>query len=276
MKAVILAAGNGTRMRPLTNNKPKPLLPVAGKPIMEYMIAHLLGAGISDFAIVTGYLEDKIRDFVTSRFPSLSVTFISNKKHRITNTGYSLLLTRPYVEGSPFIKCDGDVVFELEVVKKLINSSVPNALCIDRTIDLAAEEVKVTTGRNGRVSEVSKKLDPAKAAGESIGIERLSAESGAVLFKELARLMRDKKNYQEYYDDSYTTLVQNGVPFYTVDITGLKWVEIDNLSDYAHAQLLFQKTKKGVWPKLGSVLKKVGLDPKPLRLSIADSLLAKK
>lgn len=238
MKAVLLAAGIGSRIRPLTDNKHKSMLPVAGKPILQRMLENVQAVGITEVVVITGYREEEVKEFITTHFPDLHVAFKKNEKYLETNTGYSLLLTREFVEGDDFVKFDADVVFEKAILEKLL-ASKHSALCIDRNIHLEAEEVKVITDENGKALQVGKKLNPHKANGESIGIEKITAEAGIVLFQELDSLLQDEKNWQEYYDDSYTTLVEKGVAFEAVDITGLKWVEIDTHADYDRAQEMF-------------------------------------
>lgn len=239
MKAVILAAGIGSRVRPLTDNTHKSLLKVGDKTILERMLSSVLDLGIKEIVIITGYLENQIKEFVNKNFPAFKISFIRNEKYLKTNTGYSLLLAKSFVGNDDFVKFDADVVFETAVLKKLIESKFPSALCIDTNIHLDKEEVKVILGENNKVVRVGKKLDSHKANGESIGIEKISKDAGKVLFAELEMLMRDEKNHQEYYDDSYTTLVDKGIPFYAVDIIGLKWVEIDTHSDFNRAQKMF-------------------------------------
>lgn len=239
MKIVLLAAGVGSRIRPLTDNKPKSLLEVNDVSILERMLTNVRNVGLKDVIIITGYLEDQLKDFVKSKFPDLNVEFKTNDVYEDTNTGYSLLLTKEFINGDSFIKFDADVIFEEEVLRKLIDSDFETALCIDTNIHLDKEEVKVITDAEGMVLEVGKKLDPTKCKGESIGIEKIGAEAGKMLFTELERLMQDKTNWKEYYDDSYTTLVANGVKFGAVDITGLKWVEIDTHEDFDRAKQIF-------------------------------------
>lgn len=239
MKAIILAAGVGSRIRPLTDNTPKSLLMVGGKPILERMISHIESVGIKEILIITGYLEDQIKNFVAEKFPHLDIEFIRNDKYSSTNTGYSLMLAKDFVNGDDFVKFDADVVFEKEVLARLINHPHSTCLSIDKNIHLEKEEVKVICDENNKVLKVGKKLDPKLSKGESIGIEKISKEAGALLFDILTEMMKDEKNHNEYYDDSYTTLVEKGIPFHAVDITGLKWVEIDTHEDYQHANTLF-------------------------------------
>jgi len=240
MKAIILAAGVGSRIRPLTDNTPKSLLKVGDKTILERMITNIEDVEMTEVIVITGYLEEQIKEFIREKFPHLNVTYIKNEKYDQTNTGYSLLLTKEAVGDDDFVKFDADVVFEKAILEQLVKSSHSSALCIDKNINLEAEEVKVECDKDGNVLKVGKKLPPQTAAGESIGIEKISKDAAKVLFAELEDLMKDQANHQQYYDDSYTTLVEKGIPFGAVDITGLKWVEIDTHEDYKKAQELFK------------------------------------
>ena len=95
MKAVVLAAGCATRLRPYSDDVPKTLLPVAGVPILRRTITELRRCGFTQFIIGTGYLEHMVRDAVAAWFPDLDVTYVSNPDFRTTNNGYSLSLLRP-------------------------------------------------------------------------------------------------------------------------------------------------------------------------------------
>lgn len=240
MKAVILVAGIGSRIRPLTDNNHKTLLKVAGKEILAQMLENLEAVGITDVAFITGYRVEQVTNFVKENFPKINATFIHNDKYLDTNTGYSVLLARDFVGDEPFLKFDGDVVFEKAVLEKLLNNEFENCLCIDTNINLEAEEVKVRLDENGQALEVGKGIDPHTASGESIGIEKLGGKGAQMFFSELEELMKDQANWKRYYDDTYTTLVEKGIPFGAADITGLKWVEIDTHEDYAKANTIFK------------------------------------
>ena len=80
MKAIIPVAGAGTRLRPLTYTQPKPLIPVAGKPIISFIIEQLIGIGVEDFVFVIGYLGEKIRDYVETSYPGIRKTFIQQEE----------------------------------------------------------------------------------------------------------------------------------------------------------------------------------------------------
>lgn len=239
LKAIILAAGVGSRIRPLTDNCPKTLLTIAGMPILERMIDNINACGIKEIIFVVGYLDGQIEKFVKTKFPDLDAHFILNDKFEETNTAYSLMLTEKAVGGASFVKFDADVVFDIEILRKLIASPFDNCLCIDRDIQLDAEEIKVLTGGNDRILQASKSVDPAKAIGESIGIEKINFGTATLLFKELYLMMQETANHQAYYEAAYERLIGNETPFHTVDITGLNWTEIDTHEDFHAANQIF-------------------------------------
>ena len=246
LKAIILAAGVGSRISPLTDDRPKSLLTVAGEPILERMISNIQACGITEVIFVLGYLNWQIEEFVKTKFPDLDAHFIVNERFGKTNTGYSLMLTEPAVGGTSFVKFDADVVFDVEILRMLIASPFENCLCIDRDIRLDAEEVKVLVGENNRVLQASKTVDPTQAIGESIGIEKIDSGTANSLFKELQLMMRNSVNHQAYYEAAYERLISNETPFHTVDITGLDWTEIDTHEDFHAANQMFAQPGENI------------------------------
>jgi choline kinase len=239
MKAIILAAGVGSRIRPMTDNCPKCLLEIGGVTILERMLSNIQACGINDVVFVLGYLQEQIEDFVKNSFPDLNAQFIVNDLYGETNTGYSLMLAEEYVKGSTFVKFDADVVFDKVILENLLASEDQNWLCIDKNIQLDAEEIKVVVEENNRIIRASKTVMPQDANGESIGIEKISCDTAVLLFAELRSMMEHAQNHQEYYEGAYERLMKKGVPFYAIDITGLKWTEIDTKQDFQIAENTF-------------------------------------
>lgn len=236
MKAIILAAGIGSRIKPLTDNCPKSLLRVGEHTILEKMISHIQDCKITEIIFVLGYLQEQIKEYVTTNFPELHATFITNEKYSETNTGFSLMLTKNFINGSPFIKFDADVVFDKAILEKLIACEHTNCLCVDKNINLDAEEIKVIINSDNRVIKASKTVNPNDAVGESIGIEKIDSVTARKLFSELETMMKDDKNHQEYYEGAYERLIDKNVPFHALDITGFEWTEIDTIEDYVKAK----------------------------------------
>ncbi|MGF1907360.1 sugar phosphate nucleotidyltransferase [Aliivibrio salmonicida] len=244
LKAIILAAGVGSRIRPLTDNCPKSLLKIGDYTILEMMVSNIVKCGIDEIVFILGYLENDIKEFMNNNFPDLNVHFVTNEYYAETNTGYSLMLAEELVKDSSFIKFDADVVFDVEILKNLIESDYDNCLCVDKNINLDAEEIKIIVNEKNHVLKASKDVNPKDAIGESIGIEKISHETAKVLFLELNEMMKNKKNHQEYYEAGYERLIENNVIFNTLDITGLKWIEIDTLDDFAAAENIFNEGMK--------------------------------
>jgi choline kinase len=238
MKAVILAAGCATRLRPYSDDTPKTLLPVGGMPILRRTITSLLRVGFDQFVIGTGYLEHMVRDAVASWFPGLDVTFVTNKDFRTTNNAYSLLLTRPYVENDGFILLDGDVVFDIEVIEELVERG-PDCLAVRSVGDLGLEEVKVTVDLEDRVLAIGKHVPVRAAVGESVGIEWFSGSSSKRLFAALHLRVREHGLIQEYYEAAFQQIIDNGTTLYGMDIGTLYAAEIDTIEDLMAANARF-------------------------------------
>lgn len=237
MTAVILAAGIASRLRPLTDALPKSLLPVGGKPLLQRSLEALSHAGIDRCVIVTGYLREMIEDFVTTLHPPMDVEFIHNPAFAETNNNYSLWLTRPVVRGEDIVLLDADIVFHRNILTRLLSSAHTDALIIRTTGSLGHEEIKCDLDNDGAVLRIGKHLDPRKAAGESVGIEKFSAPVTARLFDVLAR----RHVYDEFYEASFQEMIDGGVRIYAVESGGLPCAEIDTADDLAAAEHLAQQ-----------------------------------
>jgi choline kinase len=233
MKAVILAAGTSQRLRPLTDHTPKTLLAVAGVPILRRMMTSLIESGVSEFVIVTGYLEDKLKAAVREWFPAARCTFVTNPEYATKNNGSSLLVARAAVGAADFLLLDGDIIFDKAVVDRLLASGKADCLALRPSRELGVEEMKVKLGADGRVEAIAKTIEPTTAAGESIGIERFSAATATRLFAALEQRLVGQGLWNEYYESSFQQIVDEGVPLYTVDCGGLYCAEIDTPEDLA-------------------------------------------
>lgn len=239
MKAVILAAGLGTRLEPLTNAVPKCMVPVAGTPLIDRMIARIHDAGIDSLIVVTGYLHDVLEAHLRASSSPLarSAQLVFNDHYADWGNFYSLLVAREAVGASSFIKLDGDVLLDHGVLPALLAAPGPAVLAIDRKPGLGAEEMKAQADADGRLVALNKRMAPAHALGESIGVDRIDAELAPRVFDELA-VMIDQGETDEYYERAYERLMQAGVTFSCADITGALWSEIDDQADLEAAHAL--------------------------------------
>ena len=234
MKAVILAAGIASRLRPLTNNIPKCLLKVGDKSILEHTLENLIANNISDVIIVTGYLENLVRSFVKEKFAQLNVTFIFNESYASTNNIYSLWLAKDALLGDDMLLMDSDIIFDKQIIAELIHSGYDNCLALKRH-DVGAEEIKVKADVKGKILEISKEVIPSEAAGESIGMELFEKRSVAELFKIIDHKISVEDKVNIFYEAAFQELINNKRDIFTVDITKYYSMEIDTAADLENA-----------------------------------------
>lgn len=236
MKAVILAAGMASRLRPLTSNTPKCLLKVGGKTLLQRSMDALIAAGIREFAIVTGYLHQQIEDFVEQTYgESISVRFIHNKDFETTNNIYSLWLARPEAEGNDVLLLDSDLLYDPKIVKRVLADKHENVLTLIRH-DLGDEEMKVVMNAEGAITEISKTCSPTLAAGESLGIERMGKAYTTALYKELEPMMNLEHLENTFYELAFQRLIPQGHTFSVLDVTDLFSCELDTVEDFENAK----------------------------------------
>ena len=230
MKTVILAAGAGSRLKPLTDHIPKCLLKAGEKSILEMTIENLLATGNTEIIIVTGYLENKIREFILDKFPGITVTFIHNSLFTSTNNIYSLWLAKDEVIGDDMMMMDSDIIFNKQIITELLNSGYENCLAMKRH-EVHDEEIKVKTDAEGRVLEIGKNVNPAEAAGESIGIEIFGKETLPELFGIIDQMVVTEKKVNLFYEAAFQILADKKKDLFVVDTTEYLCMEIDTRED---------------------------------------------
>jgi choline kinase len=232
--AVILVAGIGQRLRPLTDDRPKALVDVGGETILGRAVRQILAAGVREIVLATGYREEAVRDAMTSC--AVPVRYCRNEAFDRTQNAVSLFLCREAVGDRAFFKLDGDLLFQDDVIGRLSSSAGELAVAVERRDDLGEEEMKVTADGD-RVLSFGKHLVPATSAGESIGIERVSGVAVSSLFHGLEQAVSAGETTL-YYEDVYARLIARGLDARLVDVTDLAWTEVDTPADLERAREL--------------------------------------
>ena len=236
MKAIILAAGMASRLRPLTLTTPKSLLKVGDRSLLQRSMDALIANGIKEFCIVTGYLHEMIEDFVQKQYAdSIKVTFIYNKVYETTNNIYSLWLARPFAEGEEVLLLDSDLLYDPQIVARVLATDAPNVLTLIRH-ELGEEEMKVVTDAQGSIKEISKTCNPADAAGESLGIEKMGVAYTKALYKELEPMMNEEHLENVFYERAFERLIPQGHTYKVLDVTELFSCELDTIEDFENAK----------------------------------------
>ena len=236
--AVVLAAGCGTRLRPLTNAVPKCLLEVAGRTLLDRLCEALTAAGLVRAVIVTGHLSDSVESHLRSRRASLAITCVRNDRYETTNNAASLAAARDSVGDAGIVLCDADVIFSTNPLPSLIGHAADCAVAVDTSISWDAEAMKVGLRGDRTVRAISKGLSAEQSGGESIGLQKVGAGSAPVLWDVLASLVRSEPA-TAYYEDAFQKMIDRGIEFGIAPVAPGSWMEIDDAADLAAARERF-------------------------------------
>ena len=234
MIGVILAAGMAKRLRPLTDTMPKCLLKVGNRTLLERTVDAMRQAGISEFVVVTGYRADMIRDFLTSHFSHFTFHFLHNADYAHNNNIYSLWMAGEVVRGKEFLLMDSDILCDPAAVVRI--ASEPTAALAVNRHELGEEEMKVVVDADSRITEISKTCRPEDAMGESVGIEKITADYSEALYRELDQMILQEKLIDIFYERAFERLIPQGHTFRVVDTTNYFSYELDTPEDFLRAQ----------------------------------------
>ena len=234
MIGVILAAGMAKRLRPLTDTIPKCLLKVGNRTLLERTVDAMRRAGISEFVVVTGYRADMIRDFLTSHFSHFTFHFLHNADYAHNNNIYSLWMAGEVVRGKEFLLMDSDILCDPAAVVRI--ASEPTAALAVNRHELGEEEMKVVVDADSRITEISKTCRPEDAMGESVGIEKITADYSEALYRELNQMILQEKLIDIFYERAFERLIPQGHTFRVVDTTDYFSYELDTPEDFQRAQ----------------------------------------
>ena len=234
MKALILAAGYGSRLAPLTDTLPKSLVPVNGKPILFKQIDNLYDCGVNDITVISGYRANMLEAAVHDRFRDVNI--IESVDYRTTNNMYSAWLAREAMAGEPFLMMNADVFFDASVIEALLAFEAPDAIVTDIGFYLE-ESMKVIEDGTGRLTHISKQIAPEEALGASIDVYKFSAEGGAAFFRKCAEYIEEKKELKLWSEVALDAILSE-VVFRACPLKG-RWFEIDNHDDLAAAERIF-------------------------------------
>lgn len=244
MKAVILAAGVGSRLAPLTNDRPKVLVEVLGRSFLARQLELLAQAGIEgrDVVIVGGYRIDRLREALAAGGHDCVV--VENDRYEAWNNFYSLLVAEPALAGEAFLQLDGDTILDEALLDRVLAAPDEAVLAVDCRDELDDETMKVQLAgplKSDRVVAISKRLDPTRCAGEYVGVAKLSAWAAQAVFAELAKLP-DEGLTHEYYEHAFHRLAESRrLPFGIVDVHDCSVLEIDNVEDLRRAEALLAR-----------------------------------
>jgi L-glutamine-phosphate cytidylyltransferase len=243
MKIIILAAGRGERLMPLTRNTPKPLLDMGnGSTLLEEQIQRLRESGVIDeIVLVIGYLADQVEaKMKLYRTMGVKIRTVFNPFYQVSNNLMSLWLAKHVLAEGDAMITNGDNIFAADVFRALAAESGDGiTLSVCRKTDFTYDDMKVTLA-NDHIVRVSKDTDPRDAQAESPGLALVRGERARLVFHDhLEALARDDENLGKFWLEAFNHLYRQGVavkPWF-FDATN-RWQEVDFHPDVTKAKSL--------------------------------------
>jgi len=233
MKAVILAAGQGTRIRSVHGEHPKCLIEVDHTTILDHQLDALSMVGINDVAIVVGYEKEQIIAHVNARtLLSPRIRFIENPAFAITNNIYSLWRALEWVCGDSFIVLNADVIFNPEILDVAVRPYAPISMIVD---PLWRDETMKVVILDDHVIRMSKNISREEFSGTYIGITVFSKAIQERFFHKMQDVIAAGR-VNEFFNVAVQELANEGVPVGYTSTVGLPWAEIDDPVDLTFAQ----------------------------------------
>jgi len=234
---MVLAAGAGRRLQPLTDDLPKTLLPVDGdRTILDIALANLKQVGLDEIVVVTGFAAHRITDAKPEleRRHAVRLELIFNPKAEEWNNAYSLWCARDAL-GAGAVLVNGDTVHPASVEERVLEARGPGlVLAVDDEKTLGEEEMKLHVTADGYMDRINKSLDPATAQGEYIGVTLIEPTAAEALADALEATWRRDPGL--YYEDGFQEYADRGGRIGIAPIGQVDWVEVDDHADLARAR----------------------------------------
>jgi choline kinase len=236
--AILLSAGQGSRMLPLTAERPKCLIDFSGRSLLEWQVEMLARGGVKRIDIVTGFMTDMVDEVVANiRDPRVTIKTKFNPFYKVADNLGSCWIAREAMEGD-FLILNGDTLVSEDIVRRVQQGSDwPIAVTVDVKPAYDSDDMKVSRAENGQLRRIGKTLTAEESNAESIGFLAFRGE-GAAMFRNAVRAaMRTPEGVQHWYLKVIDSLAPTG-KVGTVSIEGLGWAEVDFLNDIEIARAL--------------------------------------
>ncbi len=227
MKAIILAAGKGSRLYQITSYMPKCLIDIGGKTLIEREIEILHKVGVEDITVVTGHFAHMVEELLGDK-----VDYVFNPFYAMTNSLASLWFAKEKT-GSEFIYLHSDIIFESSVIRKMLLDQAEVCLAVEKK-GVDEEDMKVRV-EGERIAEINKAIPLDKAYGEFIGIAKFKGGGVHKLRKALDKIMRTG-DVNAYFEAAVQDLIVTGKIVNFMEIGDSFYAEIDYIEDIEKAE----------------------------------------
>jgi len=238
VKAIILSAGQGKRLSPLTDSRPKCLLPFGGRSLLEWQVRALAAQGVTDIVVVVGFAADAVeKELERIHLPDLHPRTLFNPFYSVADNIGSCYIALPEMTGD-FIVLNGDTLFEPAVLETLLaEATAPVTVTIDRKARYDADDMKVCLDGD-RLCAIGKTLSADSVNGESIGMLLFRGDGGTRFADAVQAVIRENGGARRWYLSAVDRLAQAGEDVEVVSIEGHQWGEVDYPADLDRAKRL--------------------------------------
>jgi choline kinase len=243
LKGIILSAGQGRRLLPLTKNLPKCLLRIEGRSVLEWQLRMLAGAGVRDAVVVVGFGAVEVERELADAAPAeMRVRTVFNERYDVADNLVSCAAARSEMQ-EDFLLLNGDTLADSKVVPRLLASpDAPVAIVVARKDEYDADDMKVSRAGQ-RVVRVGKDLAAAETHGEAIGFSLYRGRGPELFTRALDEILREPEGALRWYLSAVNLLATRGF-VHSVEVEGARWAEIDYLHDLPRARAVVAITKR--------------------------------
>ncbi|GAB5454719.1 MAG: NTP transferase domain-containing protein [Henriciella sp.] len=244
MRAIILAAGRGSRLLPLTETLPKCLLAVGDTTVLSLQLDTLEAAGVDEAIVITGFMAGSVEAEIADRVGTMRVQTLFNPFYQVADNLASCWMARAFMD-SDFLLINGDTLIEPALAKKVVQSPQNNIqVTIDKKPEYDSDDMKVSLDGSA-LTAIGKTLSADVTHGESIGFLRFMGDGPKLFRDKLHQMMRTGDGVKAWFLSAIDALAKSETMVATYSIEGMTWAELDTMEDYAAIKAIFGNANEG-------------------------------
>ena len=238
MRAIILAAGRGSRLLPLTENLPKCLLAVGDTTVLSLQLDTLEAAGVDEAIVITGFMAGLVEAEIKDRTGPMQVQTLFNPFYQVADNLASCWMARGFMDDD-FLLINGDTLIEPALAKKVVQSPHNNIqVTIDKKPEYDSDDMKVSLDGSA-LTAIGKTLSADETNGESIGFLRFMGDGPKLFRDKLHQMMRTGDGVAAWFLSAIDALAKTDTVIDTYSIEGMTWAELDTMEDYSAIKAIF-------------------------------------
>ena len=228
MKALILAAGLGSRLKHKTKDRPKAMIEINNKPIISFQIEALQFNKIKEIGVVLGYKSSLLKNYLLQNHQDIKFSFFLNEEYQFSNSAYSFYQAKEYIKDNTYIHLNCDVIFSKELLADLMKSKHSNVIAISKKVKLTDNMEQVELDLENKIIKMDN-MKFTEAVSKAYGLAKLSSKSTKYIIKKIESSLKQNDKNKNYYG-IIRQAVQK-INYYGIDINNNFLLEVNTLDD---------------------------------------------